>query len=107
MASFTADWHVTTSADNATATATKAAITGQRHVITHITASFDNTAANKLVSIFDGTTLIDKFAVTTTGVSIAFPHGLRLSSGNKAEATLAASGTGGTTGYLTLHGYTE
>lgn len=105
MATLTADWHVTDSDDNAESVASKAGITGQRHVVTHVSASF-SAAVIKLLEIKDGTTVILARYVHSAA-DLSFPQGLRGSSGNLVSATLAASGAGGTIGKVSIHGYTE
>lgn len=107
MASLTADWTARDGDDNAESNAVKAAITGQRHVVTSVTASYATTpAAPKLLEVKDGTTVI--WAAYVTAVAhFPFPKGLRISSGAAATATLAASGTGGVVSTVTLTGYTE
>lgn len=105
MASITSDWHVTDSDDNAESVASKTGITGQRHVVTHVSASY-TAAATKLLQIKDGTTVILS-RVVYSAADLSFPSGLRGSSGALVSATLAASGTGGVTGYVSIHGYTE
>lgn len=107
MASITADWTARDGDDNAASAATKTGIAGQRHVVTSITASYATApAAEKLLEIKDGSTVIWSLYIKT-GVAIAFPHGLRLSTGADAVGALAASGTGGVVSTVTITGYTE
>lgn len=100
-----AEWSVTDSDDNGESVASKTGITGQRHVITHVSASY-GTAATKLLQIKSGTTVILS-RVVYSAADLSFPNGLRaLANGDLVSATLAASGTGGVTGYVSIHGYT-
>jgi predicted dinucleotide-utilizing enzyme len=99
-------WLAKDSQDNATATATKAALTGKQHVIYSVSASFSATAANKLVQLKDGTTVIWEGYVTDNGREFTFPKGIGIARGAACSATLAASGAGGTIGKLNLHGET-
>lgn len=99
------EWTANASADNATATATKAASTSQRHVITTVIASYGG-AKTGLLTIKEGsTTLLEHYVVNSE--VITFPNGgLRASTTNLAvSAELAASGTGGTLGKVALVGY--
>lgn len=97
-------WSVTATADNAAATATKAAEAGKSHYITAISGSF-SAAAIKLMTIKDGAAIIDNFYVHNA-LGLVFPNPIKITAGNLAELSLAASGTAGVIGAVNLHGYT-
>lgn len=99
------EWTATDSQDNATATATKAANSHGRHVVTHIAASFSG-AVTKLLQLKHGTTVVFEHYVVNS-VHIDIPEGLRTASNNQdVSAVLAASGAGSTIGKVNLMGYT-
>lgn len=98
-------WTVTGSADNAVATATRAAVSGKKHYITGVTASFSGTAT-KLLQVKDGTTVIWEDYVVN-GYQMKFPQPIEATSGNAVSAELAASGTAGIIGKVNLTGFTE
>lgn len=105
--STTADWTVRAGNDNATSTATKSGIAGQRHYVTGIAASYATSpAAPKLLEIKDGTTVVWSVYLTNT-FTHNFDRPLRITRGAAAEAVLAASGTGGVVSTVTLDGYSE
>lgn len=106
MASLTSDWTVRDGDDNAESNAIKAAVTGQRHVVTSVTLSYATApAAAKLLEVKDGSTVI--WSIYAISGHFTFPAGLRISSGASTTATAAASGTGGVVSTVTLAGYTE
>ena len=97
-------WNDTASADNDTATATKAGVTGSSHFVTHVSASFGG-AATKLLQIKDGDTVIwEKYVVNSDDIAFLIP--LPITADNAVSAVLAASGTGGTLGKVNLVGFT-
>lgn len=99
-----ATWSVTATADNAAATATKAAEAGKSHYVTSISGAF-SAAAIKLMTLKDGTTVIGNHYVhNASGFNFANP--IKIASGNLAELSLAASGTAGVIGAVTLNGFT-
>ena len=98
------NWTVKHSADNATATATKAASAGATHFITSVSAGF-STAATKLLQIKDGATVIVEYPVVNADV-IALPAPIKATTGNAVSAVLAASGGAGNVGYVNLFGFT-
>jgi len=100
-----AGWVATDSQDNATATATKAAVTGRHHIVYSADASFSVTATIQILQIKDGTTVIWEGYVHSSR-EVVFPGGISTSIGAAASAVLAASGTGGTIGKVNLHGTT-
>lgn len=97
-------WSVTGTADNATASATRAAETGKAHYVTGIHGSFS--AANiKLMTLKDGSTIIGNFHVHNQR-DVHFDRPLRITQGNAALLELAASGVGGQIGAVTITGFT-
>src|SRR5262245_22501743 len=111
MADIPSDWCVTTNADNATATATRAAPTGGIcNYVTMIAGSFSAAPGTpKTLILKNGTTEIGRWYISTGGVgqSVVFNSPIRLSPGTAANLDLAASGTGGTIGAATMSGYTK
>ncbi len=100
-------WVENDTADNAAATAAKAAPTdtNKTYVVYGVSASFsDTTVADKLLQIKDGSTVIWQDYVPAGGLERTFPAGLTISKGIACSALLAASGTGGKTGSVNLHG---
>lgn len=100
-----AGWIARASADNALATATKAAVSGRQHIVYGVTASFSGAASNKLLTIKDGTTVVFQAYVTSLA-SVQFPRGIAITPGAACSAELAASGAGATLGDVNLHGAT-
>lgn len=102
-----AGWIVPASANNATATATKAvpaAAGGKKNVVFGVDASFSAApTAPVLLQIKDGATVIWEGYVSAP-VSRQFKRGLAITPGNACSAVLAASGTGGTIGKVNLDG---
>ncbi|MBT9169494.1 MAG: hypothetical protein DDT19_02854 [Syntrophomonadaceae bacterium] len=97
-------WSITVTVDNAAAIATRIGISGQNHYITCIAGSF-GVALIRLMTLIDGTTIIGNFHVHNQR-DIVFAKPLRLTAGNTAELRLAASGTAGVFGAVTMSGYT-
>lgn len=97
-------WYATDRKDNALATATKAADTNAKQVITHIHAAYGN-LINGTVVIKEGVTtkatLDVQGTLTLSGLEMEFASGAAVS------AELSASGTVGTYGSILLHGYTK
>ena len=100
------DWVEKASADNALATATRAAAgEGRRHVVTKVLASF-SAAATKLLQLKHGAVVVFEHYVVNSEV-VEIPEGLRNAGNNEAvSAELAASGGAGTIGKVNLCGYT-
>lgn len=90
--------------NNATATATKAAVANQQHVITGIYCAFSGTAT-KTVVIKQGSTAIMTLDVVNSLslVGIEIP----IAMGSACSAELAASGSAGVYGSVALFGYSE
>jgi hypothetical protein len=100
-----AGWTATDTQDNATATATRAGVGGQKHYVTGLHASF-SAAAIKTLTLKDGSTVLQTFHVHNQR-DIALPHAVEITAGSAASAVLAASGTGGVLGAVNLSGYTR
>src|SRR5262245_13395248 len=99
------EWSITVTADNAAATVTRAAEAGRVHCITSISGSFSVANAGKLMTLKDGTTVIGNYHVMSVrDVPLEFP--IRLSPNTLAELSLAASGTAGQIGAVTMTGFT-
>ncbi|MEW6183847.1 MAG: hypothetical protein AB1500_11875 [Bacillota bacterium] len=97
-------WVAADSKDNAEATATKAAVTGAVHFVSHVSASFSG-AATKLLQIKDDVTIIfERYIVNAETVNFSVP--LKITSGKAVSAVLAASGTAGVIGKVNLAGFT-
>lgn len=99
-------WTVTATADNAATTATKTAESGKAHYVTGLSASFSAANAGKLLTLKNGTTVIGNFHVHDQR-DLVFPSPIRIDTGAAAELSLAASGTGGQIGAVTLTGFTK
>lgn len=100
-------WIAKDSKDNATATATKAAVSGKQHVVHGVDASFSVTpAAPCLLQVLDGASVVWE-GYASSPVSIPFGAGISITVGNATSAVLAASGTAGRIGKVNLHGRTK
>jgi len=99
-----AEWTETVTANNAAATVTHAAETVGAHYITSISGSF-SAAAIKLMTLKDGTTVIGNYHIHNADF-IPFAKPIRITMGAIAELSLAASGTGGVIGAVTMTGFT-
>ena len=97
--------------DNALATATRAAVAGQRQCITYVVAGYTgDAAAGKVLTIYDGATVKLEVPFLTNPVIVALPGGSPLLRGTKAgavSATLEASGTAGVKGYVNIGGFAD
>jgi len=100
-----AEWSITTTADNAAATVTRAAEAGKQHCILSISGSFSAAVAGKLMTLKDGATIIGNFHVHNQR-DIVFERPLKLSVNSLAELSLAASGTATQIGAVTMTGFT-
>lgn len=101
------DWVEVAEADNGTATATKAAKTDGRHTIANVSASFGSSSVSKLLTI---TCTVGGAAKTIKHVihgADVLPLDLICDKDTSFAAALAASGTGGTLGYVTIVGHTD
>ena len=105
----TAQWTATANADNATATATKAAPNDksgrERLFVSTIDASFSGSVAGATVIIKDGTTEVWRryFNDTTT---IDFRRPFPISQAAALNVELSASGSGGVIGAVNVSGFT-
>lgn len=98
-------WTETANADNALATATRAAPAGGlRHFITAISASY-SVSNDGLLTLKSGTTEVARWYIYDH-LEITFSSPLVLTAGEKAELELAASGTAGQIGAVNISGYT-
>ena len=102
-----AEWIAVDGDDNAESNAIKAAVTGGRHVVTMISASFATAPATaKLLQLLHGSSVVWE-TYLTTAVNIPIPSGIRNPNVNESvTAKLAASGTGGVVSKVALFGYT-
>lgn len=97
-------WVVKASADNAAATATKAAVTGKTYYLAGVAAGFSS-AATKLLQIKDGATVIAEYPIVNSDIlNLISP--VAITSGAALSAVLAASGGSGNIGYVNLFGFT-
>ena len=101
-----ASWIHTNTADNATATATKAAPAGGlRHFVTSIAGGFDATVSGNTLILKDGTTEVGRWIVYDS-FALSFLSPIALSAATAANLELEASGTGSLNGTATMTGYT-
>jgi hypothetical protein len=75
------------------------------HYITSIAGSFTAAVAGKVLQLKDDTTVIGEFAVHNSFVH-NFAKPMKITANKDASLVLAASGTGGVLGKVTLSGYT-
>lgn len=99
-------------ADNALATATVAAIAGVRHFMAGLTADYSviPAAGIKLIQIKVGTTVVKNIRwnpIIEFPFRFAFPVDLHGDYNQAISAELQASGTGGQTGRVSIHVYSE
>lgn len=93
----------TDSGDNTETTSTLAAPTGgMSNFVTSISGGFDATVSGKTLTLRDGSTDLLTWVVYDT-FALVFPNPIRVN--GAANLVLAASGTGGTTGYTSIAGY--
>ena len=92
-------WTVVDSQTNATATATKAAVSGKQHFITGVSFSMSAApAASVTVQVKDGSTVLDQFQIPGGAGTAQAPlvHNyyppLQITSGNAATITVGALG---------------
>lgn len=102
----TTEWTESASGDNSAATATHSAESGNVHYLTYVSASYtgDNTSGDLTIS--DGSTTIITVTVHEAEV-INLPWPVKITTGNKVEASLAASGTAGDVGNVAIGGFTR
>ena len=97
-----AKWSETVTADNAAATVTQAADSRLEHYVTSIHASF-SVANVQLLTLKDGSTIVGNWHVNDQR-DIVFAKPLRITHGAAVELSLAASGTPGQIGAVTMTG---
>lgn len=100
-----AQWNEKGSATAGAATATHAGEAGKAHYVTLIVASFDGSGNTASLSINDGGTTIGTVTIHDN-FELELSRPLRMSTGNKAEISLATGGAG-VTGHVFLAGFTE
>lgn len=100
-----AEWSATATADNAAATVTRAAeAAGRVHYVTGISGSF-SASGEKLMTLKSGTVVRGNYHVHNQR-DVLFDPPLKMGTGEAVELSLAASGTAGTVGAVTLTGFT-
>lgn len=98
-------WTATATADNALATATKAAGgAGVSHYVTGLQASFSAAAAGKLATLKEGASILASFYVHND-LQVTFPKAIKIAANTAVSVELAASGTLGVIGAVNLQGY--
>jgi len=99
-------WVDVTTADNATATATKAAPSGGiSHYITSVSGGYSATKSGKTLILKEGSTEVARWLVYDSfALNLSKP--IKLSPGTVANLVLEASGTGGNSGSAVMSGYT-
>jgi len=100
-----ADWTEIANADNALATATKAAVVGESHYVVGIAGSYTVTD-DGMLTLKDGSTEIFKVHIYNS-FSIMFPFPINITIGAACSVELAASGTPSTFGHVSLVGLTS
>lgn len=99
-------WVSEDSQDNAAATATKAAPgSGIAHYITSISAGFSGSVSGATLHLKEGSTVLGRWRVYDS-LTLSFSSPIKLTPGTVANLELAASGTPGTVGDVTMSGFT-
>lgn len=99
-------WRELASADNTLATATHAARPGHQFVITKIEASYSNSGTSGLLQVKFGTAVVAEKYIHGAGAMDFGDPGLVNPTANQAvSAELAASGSPGVRGSVTLFGF--
>lgn len=102
-------WTTIDSQTNATATATKAAVTGRCHYITGLTISANAAPAAAIeATLYDGTTAIDLFEIPASAfapIVVNYKPPIKVTSGAATSIALGAGGAGVKTS-VTLRGFT-
>lgn len=99
------EWIEKGSGTDATATATRAASSGDLHFVAVVTASLTGSGNTADLSVSDGTTTL--FTVTIhDDLEMELPYPIKLSAGNKAEASLTAGGSE-VDGHVMIGGFTR
>lgn len=99
------EWTETASATNGTATATHAASSGDTHFVTTIVAGFTGSGNAADLTLSDGDTTILTITVHDD-ITLELPYPIKLTTGNRAEATLGAGGSS-VDGNVTIGGFTR
>lgn len=99
------EWTEAASATNATATATHSASSGDTHFVTTLVASFTGSGNSADLTLKDGSTTIMTVTVHDD-IEVTLPFPVKLTTGNKAEAALAAGGSG-VDGNVTIGGFSR
>lgn len=99
------EWTESGSATDGTATATHAAESGNVHFVTVVTASFTGSGNTADLTISDGSTTLATITVHDD-LTLELPFPIKMSTGNKAEISLAAGGSG-VDGNVFLGGFTR
>lgn len=100
-------WVGSDNADNAVATASRAAKADGYHVVDYVSASF---SAASVIALLTITATIGGASVTVTyyvHTADQIPLGLKCDPNTAVSAALAASGTGGVIGRVNMVGHTE
>jgi len=99
-------WTGDAQADNALATATKAAQVDKTHYLCAVIAGYSNANAGKLVTVKDGATIVLRARIHNS-LELVFANPLRITRGNAVSAELDASGTAGQNGNVAILGFTR
>jgi hypothetical protein len=92
-------------ADNALASAIRAAEAGKSHYITGVSAAYSAAVVGKLLEVKDGATVLHRTYVHSAR-DLEWPKPLKGTAGNAVSVELAASGSLGQLGVVSLTGYT-
>lgn len=99
-------WVEEANADNAAATASKAAGgAGVKHYVTSVSGSFSAAAVGKELQLKDGSTVIGRWYVHNQ-LHVTFPVPVEITANTAVSAVLAASGNLTEIGGVTLTGFT-
>lgn len=98
-------WVATANADNATATASQAAPAGGSNYIRSIHVGYTNANAGKLATLKFGTTTKGTFNVHNSRDIYFGDDGLKVDTASAVSVELAASGTAGQNGHVTIVGF--
>lgn len=99
-----AEWSVTATGENITATASVPGVPGKSHHITYVGGSYSSTATGGEMLLKEGEKILgDYFVHGQRGVSLTFP--LRIAEGQAVSLSIVAGGLA-VKGACTLQGYT-
>lgn len=99
-----AQWSVTATGDNATATVTRPGEPGKSHYITYVGGSYSGKVGGGEMLLKDGSLIVgDYFVHDARGIAFSYP--LKATEGSSVGLSLAAGGLG-VKGACTLQGYT-